>query len=104
MTDTKTEEGGNGSTKLDPPKLTSEEGLRAENMQLKLMNLELQEGAILSEVELLQTKLADVRQTKGRLRMQYRALQLELEKKYHVDLSKSEVRSEDGAIVPKPAQ
>ena len=70
-----------------------EDRLLSENLQLKLMNLGLQEEGKLRELAKLRAERADVQQ-------QYVKLRQDLEKKYDVDLSKVEVRAGDGALIP----
>lgn len=74
-------------------KMDSEDRLRAENLQLKLMNLSLQE-------KLLIAKLNSLQQEKSGLQEQYMQLQKELETKYEVDLNKTEIKAGDGSFVP----
>jgi hypothetical protein len=85
--------------KLEPgseyPIMEPGDRLRAENLQLKLMNMALQEKE-------LRAKLESVQRATGGLQQQYLALQSELGKKYGVDLITSQVRASDGAIVPRP--
>lgn len=102
--------GGNGQTNelptagefpaLDPgaeyPIMEPGDRLRAENLQLKLMNMALQEKELMSKLEGVQAATRN-------LQKQYLALQRELGQKYKVDLTTSQVRSSDGAIVPRPA-
>ena len=100
MSDDKSGSGGNGEEVEAVPKRTElkimepEDRLRAENIQLKLMNLDLQEESLARQVRQL-------REDRSMLQKRYRDLRAELEKKYDVDLGKSEVRASDGAIVPQ---
>jgi hypothetical protein len=101
--------GGNGQTNelptvgefpaLDPeanyPIMEPGDRLQAENLQLKLMNMALQEKELLS-------KLEGVRAATINLQKLYLGMQLDLSQKYKVDLTTSQVRSSDGAIVPRP--
>lgn len=92
------------ATGFSPPKaadqpnyliMETEDRLRAENLQLKLMNMALKEKELLAQLEL-------VRGTTMELQKQYLKLQIELSQKYGVDLTVAQVRSSDGAIVPRP--
>jgi hypothetical protein len=74
-------------------RMSTEDKLRAENLQLRLMNIELQEKELMGRLSRLQVEAQ-------RVQKEYLELRQELEKKYDVDLSKSRVRSSDGAILP----
>lgn len=102
--------GGNGQTNELPtegtfppvepgdyPIMEPGDRLRAENLQLKLMNMALQEKELLS-------KLESVRAATVNLQKLYLGMQKELSQKYEVDLTISQVRSSDGAIVPRPTE
>lgn len=73
--------------------MEAEDRLRSENLQLKIMNMGLQEEGLLRQ-------LAALRSDRSELQQEYIALRRELEKKYDIDLSKVEVRAGDGALVP----
>jgi hypothetical protein len=93
--DDKTPDGDNGQ-KPEQGKyqiMDAEDRLRSENLQLKLMNMGLQEEGKLRELAKLRADRAEVQQ-------QFIKLRKELEKKYDVNLSTVEVRAGDGAIIP----
>lgn len=76
-----------------PKKMEPGDRLRAENLQLKILNLTYQE-------EVLESRLEMLRKDRSALQRKYVELKKQLEQKYNVNLSTSEVRPSDGAIVP----
>lgn len=73
--------------------ISREDLLRSENLQLRLMNISLQEQRLVADISAL-------REERGKLQQEYVALRRELEEKYGIDLSKSEIRAGDGVVVP----
>lgn len=96
MTDENKKSDDNGQEAPSGP-VTIETGdrLRAENLQLKLMNLALREKNI-------QAELAVLRKEQSRLQTEYLQMQKDLEEKYGIDLNTSMVNSDDGTVRPKP--
>jgi hypothetical protein len=78
----------------EPIFLTKEERLEAENMQLRLMNLAMQEQQLLQNISQLRKDREDMQR-------QMIAHRDKIGKKYNIDFSKCEVRAGDGAIVPR---
>ena len=94
--DDKKPDGDNGQQPAQGKKyqtMDAEDRLRSENLQLKLMNMGLQEEGKLRELAVLRADRADIQQ-------QFIKLRKELEKKYNIDLSSVEVRAGDGALIP----
>jgi hypothetical protein len=94
-----TAEGTNGTGREEsaeqPPKQLSEvDRLRCENLQLKLMNLVLQKKEQLRALENIDTQI-------GQVQVAYIAQQREMQEKYNVDFSVSEIESGTGKIVPR---
>ncbi len=83
-----------GGGKPNFPIMRDHDRLRAENLQLKLMNMALQEKELMGQLESVQA-------TTVGLQKKYIELQAELSQKYGVDLVTSQVRSSDGAIIPR---
>jgi len=83
-----------GDTKAEPKFVSKEDLLEAENMQLRVMNIALQEQGLVQQLG----QLRGDREELQRKMMEHR---VEIEKKYDADFSKFEVRAGDGAIVPK---
>ncbi len=81
---------------LNPPikYLSREDLLEAENLQLRVMNLSLQEQTILEQL----THLRGERNAVQKKLLEHRE---HVSKKYDIDFDKCEIRSSDGAVLPK---
>lgn len=83
-----------GEPKREMRFLEQEDRLTAENLQLRVMNISLQEQNLVNELGSLRTQRTELQQ-------QLLAHRDAMSKKYNIDFNEYEVRAGDGAIMPK---
>lgn len=74
-------------------KLSREDHLYLDNVQLRIMNLGFKEGELRQEFQEIQSE-------KVRLQKEWMKLRKDFEERYGIDFDKQEIRASDGAIVP----
>ena len=74
--------------------IDKQDRLEAENLQLRVMNLSLQEQSLVVELGSLQSERAT-------LQAQLLEHRKKMAEKYEIDFKEYEIRSNDGAIVPR---